>query len=98
MKAILFALTIGVSGSIFGQQKWLTNTTPTNDELIAHLQYLDRKHKEIKLYNMGPSDYGQPIYLCVINGARDSLKTFEKARNSTTLLINTPFTRASPTE
>ncbi len=96
MKAILFALTIGVSGSIFGQQKWLTNTTPTNDELIAHLQYLDRKHKEIKLYNMGPSDYGQPIYLCVINGARDSLKTFEKARNSTTLLINNAIHPGEP--
>jgi hypothetical protein len=96
MKAILFALIIGASSSIFGQQKWLGNTTPTNDELIAHLQQLDRKHKEIKLYNMGPSDYGQPIYLCVINGERDSLKTFEKARNSTTLLINNAIHPGEP--
>lgn len=96
MKAILFALAIGASISIFGQQEWLGNTTPTNDELIAHLQDLDRKHKEIKLYNMGPSDYGQPIYLCVINGERDSLKTFEKARNSTTLLINNAIHPGEP--
>lgn len=96
MKAILFALAISATSYIFGQQDWLGNTTPTNDELIAHLQDLDRKHKEIKLYNMGPSDFGQAIYLCVINGERDSLKTFEKARNSTTLLINNAIHPGEP--
>jgi hypothetical protein len=45
---------------------------------------------------MGPSDYGQPIYLCVINGERDSVKTFEKARNSTTLLINNAIHPGEP--
>ena len=37
---------------------------------------------------MGQSDYGLPIYVCVLNGAQDSLKTFEKARQSTSLMIN----------
>jgi hypothetical protein len=96
MKAISLALIFGAISTLFAQQAWLGNTTPTNDELIAHLQDLDRKHKEIMLYNMGPSDYGQAIYLCVINGERDSLKTFEKARNSTTLLINNAIHPGEP--
>jgi hypothetical protein len=57
-------------------QQWSANTTPTYAELIAHLQKLDKQHREIQLYNMGPSDYGLPIYLCVVNGEKDSLKTF----------------------
>ena len=96
MKQLFFFLVFGASFVCQAQQNWLGNTSPTYDELIAHLQDLDRKHKEIKLYNMGPSDYGQPIYLCVINGERDSLKTFEKARNSTTLLINNAIHPGEP--
>jgi len=37
---------------------------------------------------MGPSDYGLPIYVCVVNGAKDSTNTFEKARQETTILFN----------
>lgn len=96
MKRLLFALAIGTSSSFIAQQNWMGNTTPTYPELIAELQQLDRTHKEIKLYNMGPSDHGQPIYLCVINGAKDSTKTFEKARNSTTLLINNAIHPGEP--
>ena len=59
-------------------QQWSANTTPSYEELIAHLQKLDKQHREIRLYNMGASDYGLPIYLCVINGEKDSLKTFIK--------------------
>lgn len=77
-------------------QKWSENTTPSNPELIAHLQHLDRQHKEIRLYNMGPSDYGLPIYLCVVNGEQDSLKTFVKARTQTTLLINNAIHAGEP--
>lgn len=89
-------MVLGASMVCQAQQNWLGNTSPTYDELIAHLQQQDRAHKEIKLYNMGPSDYGQPIYLCVINGARDSVKTFEKARNSTTILINNAIHPGEP--
>lgn len=64
------------------------NTTPTYPELIEYYKELASQHKEIELYNMGNSDYGLPIYLCVINGARDSLNTMVKARKSTTILIN----------
>ncbi|NRA12609.1 MAG: hypothetical protein HRT57_11700, partial [Crocinitomicaceae bacterium] len=42
------------------------------------------------------SDYGLPIYLCVLNGVGDSLKTFEKARMSTTLLINNAIHPGEP--
>lgn len=64
------------------------NTTPTYHELIEMYRSLAAEHAEIELYSMGESDYGLPIYVCVLNGAQDSLKTFEKARKQTTLLIN----------
>jgi len=64
------------------------NTTPTYPELIKLYQQLATEHDEIELYEMGKSDYGLPIYVCILNGAQDSVKTFEKARNSTTLFIN----------
>jgi len=96
MKQLLFLYVFGVALTVQAQQNWLGNTSPTYDELISHLQQLDRAHKEIKLYNMGPSDYGQPIYLCVINGHRDSSQTFEKARKSTTILINNAIHPGEP--
>ncbi|MEY3592161.1 MAG: hypothetical protein RLZZ38_1137 [Bacteroidota bacterium] len=77
-------------------QQWSANTTPSYEELIAHLQKLDKQHREIRLYNMGASDYGLPIYLCVINGEKDSLKTFIKARNNTTILINNAIHAGEP--
>ena len=64
------------------------NTTPTYSELIDRYRKLASDHKEIELYAMGQSDYGLPIYVCVLNGAQDSVKTFEKARQSTSLMIN----------
>jgi hypothetical protein len=45
---------------------------------------------------MGSSDYGLPIYVCIVNGAKDSLKTFEKARNETTILINNAIHPGEP--
>lgn len=96
MKVFILGLSLVCSTFLVAQQNWNGNTTPTYDELIAHLKMLDRSHKEIKLFQMGPSDFGQPIYLCVINGERDSLKTFEKARNSTTLLINNAIHPGEP--
>jgi hypothetical protein len=64
------------------------NETPTYQQLIEKYAELAAEHNEIELYNMGKSDYGLPVYVCVLNGAQDSIKTFEKARNSTTLMIN----------
>ena len=96
MKVFISVLSLVFSTFLVAQQNWNGNTTPTYDELIVHLKELDRSNKEIKLFQMGPSDFGQPIYLCVINGERDSLKTFEKARNSTTLLINNAIRPGEP--
>lgn len=72
------------------------NTTLTYPELVKTYQDLAQKHQEIELYDMGESDYGLPIYLCVINGEGDSLKTFDKARNNTTLLINNAIHPGEP--
>ena len=64
------------------------NTTPTYSELIDRYRKLASDHKEIELYAMGKSDYGLPVYVCILNGAQDSVKTFVKARQSTSLMIN----------
>lgn len=76
--------------------QWTENVSPTYPELITYMQKLDKQHKEIELYNMGNSDYGLPIYVCIINGAQDSLKTFVKARNETTILINNAIHAGEP--
>ncbi|MEN9700652.1 MAG: hypothetical protein RLZZ301_1850 [Bacteroidota bacterium] len=77
-------------------QRWSGNTSPSYPTLISYLDSLDRKHTDITLYSMGASDYGLPIYLCVINGLRDSTKTFEKARNGSCILINNAIHAGEP--
>jgi hypothetical protein len=97
MKRILFStFFIFVSVSCFSQSIWTGNTSPTYPELIGHLEKLDKTHKEFSMYNMGPSDYGLPIYLCVINGGKDSTHTFSKALTGTTILINNAIHPGEP--
>lgn len=91
---LFVALSLCLSWITFGQQNQVPfpdlmgNATPTYDQLIMKYRELARQHKEIELYAMGESDYGLPIYVCILNGAQDSTLTFEKARSTTTLLIN----------
>lgn len=80
----------------FLQAQWNGNTSPSYSELIEHLTTLDKEHAEVELYNMGSSDYGLPIYVCIINGSADSLQTFAKARTSTTILINNAIHPGEP--
>lgn len=81
---------------IFSNAQWTSNSSPTYPELINYYQQLDKQHQEIELYAMGESDTQFPIYVCIINGANDSLQTFEKARNSTTILINNAIHAGEP--
>lgn len=76
--------------------QWDKNQTPTYPELIEIYQKMDAAHPEIQLFRMGASDTEYPIYLLVINGGADSLKTFEKARNNTTILINNAIHAGEP--
>jgi hypothetical protein len=78
------------------QNSWEGNTTPTYYELTEHLIEVSKSHKEVELYNMGKSDYGLPIYVCIVNGAKDSLQTFKKARNETTILFNNAIHPGEP--
>ncbi|MFM8242897.1 MAG: hypothetical protein ACKN86_08845, partial [Crocinitomicaceae bacterium] len=78
------------------QSKWHGNTTPTYPELITYFTKLSALHPEIEMYEMGLSDYGEPIYVVIINGAGDSVRTFEKAKNSTTLLVNNAIHPGEP--
>lgn len=92
-----WALTIALSCISFVHYgQWITNTTPTYPELINHLKALDNQHDEIQLFNMGESDYGLPIYLCILNGEKDSVSTFIKAKDNTTILINNAIHAGEP--
>jgi hypothetical protein len=97
MKIIYFFSILIVSAhSLFSQSNWTGNTTPTYPALIDHLKKLDKTHKELSMYNMGPSDYGLPIYLFVINGGKDSTRSFAKAQAGTTILINNAIHPGEP--
>ncbi len=94
MKQILLIGCLCLTTLSFGQLKG--NTTLNYTELIEKYRELDAAHAEIELYEMGPSDYGLPIYVVLVNATGDSLQSFEKARNSTTLLINNAIHPGEP--
>ena len=92
----VFFISIFSYSLLDAQSNWEGNQTPTYNELIAHLKLLSSQHHEVELYAMGKSDYGLPIYLCIVNGAGDSLQTFQKARNETTILFNNAIHPGEP--
>jgi hypothetical protein len=94
MKQIIGILFLSLSFVTIGQQS--SNQTLNYSELIKAYSELAKQHAEIELYAMGESDYGLPIYVCIVNGAQDSIKSFEKARNSTTLFINNAIHPGEP--
>lgn len=83
--------------AIFGQSQWSGNTSPDYTTIITHLKKLDASSDRISLYSMGPSDVpGLPIYLCVLNPGKDSISTFTKAQQGTTLLFNNAIHPGEP--
>lgn len=96
MKSFLYFFFIALSTNGFGQNDWSGNSTPTYQELVTYLKETSSKNKVVELYNMGKSDYGLPIYVCIINGAQDSIQTFKKARNGTTILFNNAIHPGEP--
>ena len=90
---LLFAI---IFSNLYSQEKWRGNTTPTYSELINHLKEISISHNEVGLYNMGLSDYGLPIYVCIVNGVKDSTNTFKKAREKTTILFNNAIHPGEP--
>jgi len=94
MKYFFILLVSFTSNLSFSQ--WRGETSPTYGELISHLKKIDKEHKEIKLFNMGSSDYGLPIYVLIVNADSDSTKTFEKARSGSTVLINNAIHPGEP--
>lgn len=96
MRLLFCGIIFLFSATVLGQTDLRGNRTPDYDELVSSYQKLAAEHAEIELYNMGPSDYGLPIYLCVINGSQDSVKTFEKAKAQTTVLINNAIHPGEP--
>lgn len=96
MRLLFLLLFMSSIRIVFSQTDIRGNQSPDYFELIDRYKKIANEHREIELYNMGPSDYGLPIYLCVINGAEDSVRTFEKARNETTVLINNAIHPGEP--
>ena len=93
---IILTLQLCVFLMFSAQSQYDGNTSPSYPDLVDIYKDLAEKNTEIELYNMGQSDYGLPIYLCIINGAQDSIKSFDKARKSTTLLINNAIHPGEP--
>jgi hypothetical protein len=93
---MFFLLFVLIFSNVYSQEKWRDNSTPTYSELITHLKKISNLNNEVELYNMGSSDYGLPIYLCIVNGAKDSTNTFKKAREETTILINNAIHPGEP--
>ncbi|MNJ91751.1 Zinc carboxypeptidase [compost metagenome] len=92
MKFTFFALLF----PFLAVSQWDGNKTPTYPELIRIYQKLHADHKEIEWYEMGESDTEFPIYLVILNGAGDSLQTFRKAKEQTTILINNAIHAGEP--
>lgn len=92
MKLTFFALIF----PLLSLAQWDGNKTPTYPELIEIYKKWDLEHTEIELYQMGESDTEFPIYLVFINGAGDSLQTFQKAKSKTTVLINNAIHAGEP--
>ncbi|AEA45870.1 peptidase M14 [Fluviicola taffensis] len=92
MKLTFFAILF----PLLGFAQWDGNRTPTYPELIEIYKKWDSQHAEIELYQMGESDTEFPIYLVLLNGAGDSLKTFQKAKSTTTVLINNAIHAGEP--
>lgn len=92
MKGTFFALFF----PLFGLAQWDGNKTPTYPELIEVYKKWDADHEEIECYQMGDSDTEYPIYLVVLNGAGDSVQTFQKAKAQTTVLINNAIHAGEP--
>lgn len=92
MKLTFFALIF----PLLGLAQWDGNKTPTYPELIQIYKKWDTDHQEIELYQMGGSDTEYPIYMVVLNGAGDSLKTLQKAKDKTTILINNAIHAGEP--
>lgn len=84
-KSLILGFVLSIKTLCFGQFEG--NQTPTYPQLVHFYDSL-AKQKKVELYNMGSSDYGLPIYLCVLNGLGDSLQTFQEARRRTSILIN----------
>ena len=82
--------------SIAQKIEWSGNTSPDYISLINYYKQLAKSNKRVELYCMGNSDYGLPIFLCIIIGAGDSLATFIKAKKETTILINNAIHPGEP--
>jgi len=100
IKFLSGALPFLTSGFMFGQFNeaniMISNTTPTYEEMVGFYQKYASENEDIAFYNMGDSDYGLPIYLCVLNADKDSLKTFVNAQNQTSILVNNAIHPGEP--
>ena len=85
MKSILFVLSVlflmtNIShGQIDSKKLMNGNYSPTYEEMVDFYKDLADKNDDVLVLNMGDSDYGIPIYMCLLNVPNDSLKAIEKA-------------------
>lgn len=96
MKSFLFSFIFTLPFFSHAQYDWDSNETPAYPELIDFLKNIADSSDAIQLYSMGASDYGLPIYLCLVNAGEDSLTAFRRAREETTILFNNAIHPGEP--
>lgn len=72
------------------------NSTYTYKELIQKYVKIADENKDVHFFNMGNSDFGKPIYLCVLGVVTDSAEIFKFSRNTTSVLINNAIHAGEP--
>ena len=86
------------ASSLFSQNNWSSNTSPSYDELIGYFKGVSETHGFIELYNMGKSDYGLPIYLCMSMVRKIHCKHLKKPEKKQRYFLIMPFIQGSQME
>jgi hypothetical protein len=74
-----------------------SNQTPTYEETVSFYKGIAEDNEDIHVFQMGQTDSGLPIYLCLLNTEKsDSIAIFTEARESTTVLINNAIHPGEP--
>ncbi|MDX1651547.1 MAG: hypothetical protein R3277_03580 [Brumimicrobium sp.] len=72
------------------------NETPTYEEMVDFYMDLAKNHDDIQVFNIGESDYGLPIYLCMLGVEETYIKALDEARKSTCVFINNAIHPGEP--
>lgn len=93
--SLVLALLLGLPGSIYSQERWLTpfeqsdgRETGTYDEVISFYESLAQLSEDIRMIEMGTTDAGKPLHLVIIDLGQDFDFSVSREKGKKILLIN----------